>query len=87
MQTECSPKRFDTRRLRYIERIVDGLLSIVATMRVLPVIRCPPGEAAQMIAERLEDHKLQKRPGMDCPESSEMMILMNQIISVFTRST
>lgn len=25
-------------------------------MRVLPVIRCPPGEAAQMIAERLEDY-------------------------------
>ncbi len=64
------PKRFDTiGRLRYIERIVDGLLSIVATMRVLPVIRCPPGEAAQMIAERLEDHKLHKRLGMDCPES------------------
>ena len=40
---------------RYIERIVDGLLSVVATMRVLPVLRCPPGEAAQMIAERLED--------------------------------
>eukprot|EP00435_Cladocopium_sp_Y103_P054346 s2661_g17.t1 len=40
---------------QYIERIVDGLLSIVATMRVLPVIRCPPGEAAQMIAERLEE--------------------------------
>ena len=41
---------------RYIERIVDGLLSIVATMRVLPVIRCPPGEAAQMVAERLEEN-------------------------------
>lgn len=40
---------------RYIERIVDGLLSIVATMRVLPVIRCPAGEAAQMVAERLEE--------------------------------
>ena len=39
---------------RYIERIVDGLLSIVATMRVLPVIRCPPGDAAEMIALRLE---------------------------------
>ena len=25
-------------------------------MRVLPVTRCPPGEAAQMIAERLEDY-------------------------------
>eukprot|EP00439_Symbiodinium_sp_Y106_P065704 s353_g10.t1 len=38
-----------------VERIVDGLLSVVATMRVLPVIRCPPGEAAQMVAERLEE--------------------------------
>ncbi|CAK9084231.1 Protein sly1 [Durusdinium trenchii] len=40
---------------QYIERIVDGLLSIVATMRVLPVIRCPPGDAAEMIAVRLEE--------------------------------
>jgi len=40
---------------QYVERIVDGLLSVVATLRVLPVIRCPPGEAAQMVAERLEE--------------------------------
>jgi len=41
--------------LQYVERIVDGLLSALVTLRVLPVIRCPSGEAAQMVAERLEE--------------------------------
>lgn len=39
----------------YVERIVDGLLSALVTMRVLPVIRCPGGNAAEMVAQRLEE--------------------------------
>lgn len=39
----------------YIERIVDGLLSVLVTMKALPVIRCPPKEVAEMVARRLEE--------------------------------
>ena len=43
-----------------IERIVDGLLAACATLGKVPVIRCPKGGAAEMIArsleKRLRDH-------------------------------
>jgi len=38
----------------HIERVVDGLLSVLATTKSLPIIRCPPGEAAEMVARRLD---------------------------------
>ena len=37
-----------------IERIVDGLLAACATLGKAPVIRCPKGGAAEMIARSLE---------------------------------
>jgi len=40
---------------QYIERIVDGVLSVLITTRTLPVIRCPPGEAAEMVGRRLDE--------------------------------
>eukprot|EP00927_Polykrikos_kofoidii_P065681 TRINITY_DN61412_c0_g1_i1.p1 TRINITY_DN61412_c0_g1~~TRINITY_DN61412_c0_g1_i1.p1 ORF type:complete len:655 (-),score=92.91 TRINITY_DN61412_c0_g1_i1:358-2268(-) len=40
---------------RYIERIVDGLLSVLVATRALPVIRCPPGFAAEMVGRRLDE--------------------------------
>lgn len=33
--------------------IVDGLLSVFVTLGVVPVIRCPKGNAAEMVAEKL----------------------------------
>mmetsp|Transcript_6682 Transcript_6682/g.17027 ORF Transcript_6682/g.17027 Transcript_6682/m.17027 type:complete len:642 (-) Transcript_6682:41-1966(-) len=39
----------------YIERIVDGLLSVLITQRIVPIIRCPPNEVAEMVARRLEE--------------------------------
>ncbi|KAJ3557111.1 hypothetical protein NM688_g1643 [Phlebia brevispora] len=37
-----------------IERIATGLFSVVATMGHVPIIRCPRGNAAEMIARNLE---------------------------------
>ncbi|KAI0347695.1 Sec1-like protein [Trametopsis cervina] len=37
-----------------IERIATGLFSVVATMGHAPIIRCPRGNAAEMIAKKLE---------------------------------
>ncbi|OBZ68599.1 Protein sly1 [Grifola frondosa] len=37
-----------------IERVASGLFSVVATMGHVPIIRCPRGNAAEMIAKKLE---------------------------------
>ncbi|TCD68081.1 Vesicle trafficking between the ER and Golgi [Steccherinum ochraceum] len=37
-----------------IERVASGLFSVVATMGHAPLIRCPRGNAAEMIAKKLE---------------------------------
>jgi len=42
---------------QFLERIVDGLLSVIVTMRVMPIIRCPSGQdapMAHMVAMKLE---------------------------------
>src|ERR1700753_1208879 len=40
-----------------VDRIVSGLFSVVVTMGSIPIIRCPKGAAAEMVAIRL-DRKL-----------------------------
>lgn len=40
---------------QYIERIVDGLLSVLISTKSLPVIRCPPNNAAEAVGRRLEE--------------------------------
>jgi hypothetical protein len=40
-----------------VEKIVSGLFSVVVTMGAIPIIRCPKGAAAEMVAVRL-DRKL-----------------------------
>ncbi|CEI67285.1 Protein sly1 [Fusarium venenatum] len=42
---------------RVVNKIVSGLFSVIATMGVIPIIRCPKGAAAEMVAARL-DRKL-----------------------------
>lgn len=47
-----------------IDRIVTGLFSVLATLSVVPVIRCPRGGPAELVAsrldQRLQDHLLAK---------------------------
>ncbi|CEL95466.1 unnamed protein product [Vitrella brassicaformis CCMP3155] len=38
----------------FIDRVVEGLFSVLATLGVVPVIRCPPNDAAEMVARKLE---------------------------------
>mmetsp|Transcript_128581 Transcript_128581/g.274239 ORF Transcript_128581/g.274239 Transcript_128581/m.274239 type:complete len:653 (-) Transcript_128581:42-2000(-) len=54
-ETIHSPSIADHIIQQYIERIVDGLLSMLVTMRSLPIIRCPPNEVAEMVGRRLEE--------------------------------
>ncbi|VDP76459.1 unnamed protein product [Echinostoma caproni] len=37
-----------------VDTIVDGLFSMFATLGVIPIIRCPKGDASEMVATRLE---------------------------------
>mmetsp|Transcript_69130 Transcript_69130/g.202434 ORF Transcript_69130/g.202434 Transcript_69130/m.202434 type:complete len:645 (+) Transcript_69130:116-2050(+) len=54
-ETIHSPSIADHVIQQYIERIVDGLLSVLITARALPIIRCPPNEVAEMVGRRLEE--------------------------------
>lgn len=49
-----APKTTETEIEEEIERIASGLFSVVATTGQIPYIRCPRGNAAEMIATKLE---------------------------------
>lgn len=69
-----SPTSEDQFIEQYLERIVDGLLSVLVTMRSMPIIRCPPGNEspmAFMVATKLEERirELVTRGG---PQAAEL---------------
>lgn len=69
-----SPASGDQLIEQYLDRIVDGLLSVLATMRAMPIIRCPPGNEspmAEMVARKLEERirELVTRGG---PQAAEL---------------
>ncbi|KAL3963181.1 hypothetical protein ACCO45_000185 [Purpureocillium lilacinum] len=51
-----------------VDRIVSGLFSVIVTMGVIPIIRCPKGAAAEMVAARLDrklrDHILNSKDNL-----------------------
>ncbi|XP_005093606.1 sec1 family domain-containing protein 1 [Aplysia californica] len=49
----------DTEMEAIMDSIVDSLFSVFVTLSVVPIIRCPRGNAAEMVAEKL-DKKLRK---------------------------
>lgn len=44
----------DHEMMSIIDSTVDGLYSVFVTLGVIPIIRCPPGNAAEMVAEKLD---------------------------------
>ncbi|CAG8435621.1 3704_t:CDS:2 [Ambispora gerdemannii] len=59
------PSAAETTIEKTIDRTVSSLFSVLVTMGVIPIIRCPRGNAAEMIAQkldsRLRDHALNSR--------------------------
>ncbi|KAG0645093.1 sly1 [Hyphodiscus hymeniophilus] len=57
-----------------IDRIVSGLFSVMVTMGVMPIIRCPKGAAAEMISAKLDrklrDHILNSKDNLFSTSSS-----------------
>ncbi|KAF5569773.1 SLY1 [Fusarium phyllophilum] len=53
---------------RVVDKIVSGLFSVIATMGVIPIIRCPKEGAADMVAARLDrklrDHILNSKDNL-----------------------
>ncbi|KAL4558959.1 hypothetical protein LXL04_031085 [Taraxacum kok-saghyz] len=58
------PKATDGEIEEIIEKLVSGLFCVLATLAVVPIIRCPRGGPAEMVAslldQRLRDHLLVK---------------------------
>ncbi|KAF1762191.1 hypothetical protein GCK72_010453 [Caenorhabditis remanei] len=52
-----SPGTSDVAVNSMLESIADGLFAVCATMGIVPIIRCPKGNAAEMVAKKL-DQKL-----------------------------
>ncbi|KAI0012518.1 sec1 protein [Xylariaceae sp. FL0662B] len=63
-----SAKTNDEELDNVVDRIVSGLFSVVVTMGVIPIIRCPKGAAADMIAGKLDrklrDHILNSKDNL-----------------------
>ncbi|KAL8383022.1 hypothetical protein RB595_006674 [Gaeumannomyces hyphopodioides] len=63
-----SAKTQDEELDHVVDRIVSGLFSVVVTMGVIPIIRCPKGQAAEMISAKLDrklrDHILNSKDNL-----------------------
>ncbi|KAK6067548.1 Sec1 family protein [Seiridium cupressi] len=63
-----SAKTKDEELDHVVDKIVSGLFSVVVTMGVIPIIRCPKGAAAEMIAAKLDrklrDHVLNSKDNL-----------------------
>ncbi|EOO02605.1 putative snare docking complex subunit protein [Phaeoacremonium minimum UCRPA7] len=63
-----SAKTKDEELDHIVDRIVSGLFSVVVTMGVIPIIRCPKDAAAEMIAAKLDrklrDHILNSKDNL-----------------------
>ncbi|CAD6199614.1 unnamed protein product, partial [Caenorhabditis auriculariae] len=53
------PSTSDTTMTAMLDSVADGLFAVCATMGIVPIIRCPKGNAAEMVAKRL-DQKLRE---------------------------
>ncbi|CAK7270276.1 Vesicle trafficking between the ER and Golgi [Sporothrix epigloea] len=82
-----------------LNKIVSGLFSVVVTMGVIPIIRCPKGMAAEIIATKLDrklrDHLLSSKDNMfasggrptssaGTPVSRPVLIILDRNIDLTT---
>jgi hypothetical protein len=80
-----------------VDKIVSGLFSVVVTMGVIPIIRCPKAAAAEMIAAKLDrklrDHILNSKDNLfstnarpassaNTPTSRPVLILLDRNVDL-----
>ncbi|EGX88460.1 SNARE docking complex subunit [Cordyceps militaris CM01] len=97
-----SAKTSDEQLEAVVDKIVSGLFSVIVTMGVIPIIRCPKGAAAEMVAQRLDrklrDHILNSKDNLfsnarsaaaSTPQSRPVLILLDRnvdLIPMFSHS-
>eukprot|EP01137_Pigoraptor_chileana_P023083 Opistho-2@88819 len=85
-----NPEAKDTDIERSVDDIVDSLFSVLVTLGVVPVIRCPRGNAAEMVTEkldgRLRDHLKNTRNNLfsDGP-SGPLSTLQRPLLAIVDR--
>ena len=78
---------------RVVDRIVTGLFSVVVTMGVIPIIRCPKGAAAEMVSARLDrklrdhilnskDNLFSKQSAAGVPASRPVLVLLDRNVDL-----
>ncbi|KOS23067.1 Protein sly1 [Escovopsis weberi] len=89
-----SAKTSDAELDAVVDRIVSGLFSVVVTMGAIPIIRCPKGAAAEMVAVRLDrklrDHILNSKDNLfsnvrsagGAPSSRPVLILLDRNVDL-----
>ncbi|KAG6000286.1 hypothetical protein E4U43_001641 [Claviceps pusilla] len=90
-----SAKTSDEELEAVIDRIVSGLFSVVVTMGAIPIIRCPKGAAAEMVAARLDrklrDHILNSKDNLfsgarpsnaGMPSSRPVLVLLDRNVDL-----
>ncbi|KAM3075044.1 Vesicle trafficking between the ER and Golgi [Clarireedia jacksonii] len=91
-----SAKTKDEELDNVVDRIVSGLFSVMVTMGAMPIIRCPPGAAAEMISAKLDrklrDHILNSKDNLfsapnnrqsaSTPSSRPVLIILDRNVDL-----
>ncbi|KAG5950975.1 hypothetical protein E4U53_004064 [Claviceps sorghi] len=90
-----SAKTSDEELEAVVDRIVSGLFSVIVTMGAIPIIRCPKGAAAEMVAARLDrklrDHILNSKDNLfsgarpsnaGTPSSRPVLVLLDRNVDL-----
>ncbi|KAH9608648.1 hypothetical protein KSS87_012829, partial [Heliosperma pusillum] len=83
------PSNGDKEIEEIIGKIVDGLFCVLATLGVVPVIRCPRGGAAEMVAvgldQKIRDHLLSKN-NLFSEGGNHTMSFQKPVLCLFDRN-
>ncbi|KAI8074947.1 Sec1-like protein [Gongronella butleri] len=73
-----------------IDRAVNSLFSVIVTMGMIPIIRCPRGNAAEMIANKLDsklrDHVMNSRTNLFSEHASSHIHLQRPVLILLDRN-
>ncbi|CAO3651259.1 unnamed protein product [Cunninghamella echinulata] len=73
-----------------IDRTVNSLFSVIVTLGVIPIIRCPRGNAAEMIANKLDsklrDHLMNSRTNLFSENTNTSVNLQRPVLILLDRS-
>ncbi|KAI8344316.1 Sec1-like protein [Chlamydoabsidia padenii] len=73
-----------------IDKAVNSLFSVIVTLGIIPIIRCPRGNAAEMIARKLDgklrDHVMNSRTNLFSENSNNSVNLQRPVLILLDRS-